>query len=76
MDLAPARAWNDEQILALHHRAGGIDAARDHFAAPGARRAVDAVEIIGGGVLARAGAAEAEGTPTAGTRRRSGRRAS
>ena len=37
-------------------------------AAPGAGRAVDGVEIIGGGVFAHAQAAEADGTPTAGTR--------
>ena len=38
-----------------YHRAGGADAARDHLAAPGAGRAVDGVEIIGGGVFAHAG---------------------
>ena len=44
--------------------------ARDHLAAPGAGRAVDAIEIVGGGIVLAGRRFRADGTPTTGMRRR------
>ena len=50
-------------------------AARDHGAAPGARRAVDLIEIVAGRLVVAAGAPEADGTPMHGDRGAAARRA-